>query len=1019
MPAKDILIRLRANGEAFSADVKSALTGMEREVERQGASAGAKLGDRLRGGLIASTAAITAAAAGIGAAINQSFALAVDLSATSRQLGIGVEALQEYRNAARQTGVDLGALDENIGSLTKRIGEAVTGNRDAQAAFADLGVSFQSVDDRGRATEVVLRDIIDRLSAIDDPSRRAALGAQLLGDEYQKIEPLVRAGASGIDQMTDALRAQNGVLTSEQVELLRQANAEYDQLQQILSVNIAQSVATNAAGIRNLTAQIAGLTAQAIAGAAALGNFLDRLANEPIIRIRSSNQDSLQSPLLPAGLSHRQWLASLSRGRAAAVAAVPAGVAAAVAPRLGRGGGGGGGGGGGNAESSAAREAERQQREREQALQRETDYIQQQLTALTDAARIEGVRNERSEGAADIERARADFLRQHAAAAATTVEELARALGITGSLSSAERERLQTMIEQLDVIERQTVEQAKQRLADDRAQQEQRRLLAIKEEGERAREEAWRDEQARGEAVIEDLAGFYADLFSGSTGNIWDNFKRLGIAAVSEIAARWTLSRLAGQSFNLAGAVGGLGQQGGLFGSLLGGLGGAGGLFGGGAGAASGLVATQTAGTAAGAAGGLGGAGGLLGAAAPYALGALAAAQILPKLIGSLTTKKGSATLGFDAGLLTVGSVTGNSKSRKAAASGSLGNVIDALGNIADQLGGTITGAGSVSIGVRKKSYRVDTSGQGRTKGSGVVDFGTDQEAAIRYAIGEALRDGVIGGISDAAKRILASGKDLESAIEKAVSIEQLPKLLKARLDPLGAALDEVDGKYAKLAETLREGGASAEQIAQARQLWQLERDDVLKQIGGASATLRDYLEALTNGPNSPLSPRRQREAAQASFAAYESKLAALTAGKAEIDALRASGASADAIAAAEAAQRQRVSGFDQDGFTRAADQLLSTTRGTDASTAQFFAAWDKVRQTTDRAASLIEAATPALSARDPFAELTATAAQNTVNILDTQTGILNAINDNLVLIAQANGLSGSGGFIGGSRNFA
>ena len=1029
MAAKDILIRLRANGEAFSADVKTALSGMESEVARQGESSGRRLGERLRTGLAASTAGIAAAAAGIATAVNQSFDLALDLSSTSKQLGIGVEALQEYRNAARLTGVDLGALDDSIAELTKRVGEAATGNRDAQAAFAALGVSFQTASGHGVATEAVLRDVIERLNAIDDPARRAALGAQLLGDEYQKIEPLVRAGSAGIDQMTASLREQNGVLTADQVELLRQANAEYDRLQTILSVNIAGTVAANADGIRNLAGQIAWLTGEAIRGAAALGNFLQLLGSGNAIRIRRTDEvpasirpragvpgwwnirlrrrtdadrgietdPATGSPLLN-GRSHSEFLSTYGR------TAAP-GIPPSVAPVTRRG---GGGGGGGDA-ARAAREAERAAERRAQIIERETEFIQQQLGALTDAARVEDMRATRSEGAAEIERARAEFLRSHAAAAATSADELARALDITGPLSADERTRLETMIDQLDVIERQTVEQEKQRLAGERTAEAARARKAAEEEAARASEEALRADQARAESMIEDLAGFYADLFSGSTGNIWDNFKRMGIAAISEVAARWTLARLSGQSFDLAGTLGGMAQRGGLLGGVLGGISGLGGV------ARSGALATQ------GAAGSASGGGaGFLGAAAPWALGALAAAQILPGLIGSLKTKKGSATLAIDSGLLTVGDVTGNSKSRKQAASGALGNVIDSLNSIAEQLGGSVTGAGSVSIGMRKKSWRVDTSGQGRTKkGAGVIDFGDDQEAAIRYAIGEALRDWVIGGISDASKRILASGKDLEEAIAKAVSIEQIPKLLKARLDPLGAAIDEIDAKYAKLAATLKEGGASAEQIAQARQLWQMERDDAVKNIGAASATLRDYLKSLIVGPDSPLSAKRQREQAEAAFNAYQGQLAGLDAGAAQIAALRASGASAEQIAAAEAEQRKRAAAFDQEKFAEAASLWLQTSRRTDASTEQFFAAYDRVKQITERAASLIEAAVPAASGKDPFAELTATAAQNTVAILDTQTGILNAINDNLAAILANGGGAGGGGFVTQPRRYA
>lgn len=1049
MASDDVIIRLRVRGENLTAETRAALAGVESEVEKQGQAAGGKLGGGLAAGLRSQATAITAIAGGIagavGAAINHAFRTAADLTATSRQIGISIESLQEWRNAARLMGADAGALETNIGKLTLRIGQATAGNREAQNAFADLGVSFQDISGHGRSTGDVMRSVIERLSEIDDPARRAALGTQLLGDEYQKIDPLARAGAAGIDQMNVALHEQNGVLTAEQVAVLNQANAEYERLQQILSVNIAGVVAENAGSIEGMISAIGRLTSTAFQWLSIADRFyaslegsgevyapgLARLRNQDLRRrgmlpedpnyVRTDGRDdAVRSPFL-GGQSDGEFLSRFRRAPA-----LPTNIPAAAPARAARGGGGGGGrraggGGGGNGGADRERrEAERAAQERERTLARQEESLQRQLETLSDAARIDALRANVGEGAAEIERARTELLRQHPEFAAETVEDLARQLGITTSLTADDRARLQMMIDQGNAIEEQVTAQAKQEQIARRAAEAARETARERQETEEAAAQALREQQERAESAIQDLSSFYADLFSGSTGNIWDNFKHLGISAISEVAARWTLARLSGQSFDLAGTIGGMAQRGGLFGTLLGGLGGAGGIFGGAGGAAAGASGALVQGSATAGASGAAGSGGFLGAAAPWAIGAIAALQILPGLIGSLKTKKGSATLAESAGVLSVGDVTGNSKSRKAAASGALGNVIDALDGIAEQLGGTISGAGSVSIGMRKKKWRVDTSGQGRTKGSGVVDFGEDQEAAIRFAVGEALRDGVIAGISDASKRILASGQDLEQAIEKAVAIEQLPKLLKARLDPLGAAIDDIDAKYKKLADTLREGGASAEQIAQARQLWSLEREDAMKQIGAASKTLRDYLESLSTGPDSPLSPRRQREAAEASFAAYQSKLAGLTAGKAELDALRASGASADAIAAAEAAQRQRIAGFDQEGFTRAADLLLSTSRRTGASTDDFFDAWDRVRAITERAASLIEAATPAMSSKDPFAELTATAAQNTVNILDTQTGILNAINDNLAMIARNSTGGGNGAsFIGGGRNYA
>jgi len=172
------------------------------------------------------------------------------------------------------------------------------------------------------------------------------------------------------------------------------------------------------------------------------------------------------------------------------------------------------------------------------------------------------------------------------------------------------------------------------------------------------------------------------------------------------------------------------------------------------------------------------------GAAGP--LGAIAGG-IVGSVIGGLFKKStsGSSTLTFGSDGLAAGTAKGNGTAEKAAASASANSVAGSLNRIAEALGGTVTGAGSVSLGYRPGhkagAYRVDPTGQGNVKGGSVMAFATEEEA-VRAAIADALSDGVIGGISAASKRILAAGGDLEKALSKALMIEAVPKDLNPKL---------------------------------------------------------------------------------------------------------------------------------------------------------------------------------------------------------------------------------------------
>lgn len=394
--------------------------------------------------------------------------------------------------------------------------------------------------------------------------------------------------------------------------------------------------------------------------------------------------------------------------------------------------------------------------------------------------------------------------------------------------------------------------------------------------------------------------------------------------------------------------------------------------------------------------------GGTLGGAAGMAIGGPIGAAIgsligsaIGKLVGGLfkKTKKGSATLGFTDGELGVGSAGGNSSSRIGASKDAIGSVADALNQIADALGGTITGAGSVSIGVRKKSYRVDTTGAGRTKGAGVLDFGQDQEAAIRAAIADALSDGVIGGISDASKRILSSGQKLETAIEKASLIEQIPKLLKQRLDPVGAALDDLNKQWDKVWAALKEGQATTEQYAQAQQLYNLELQDVKDNTKGASSALKDFIDSLNFGSNSPYSLMDQESAVKAKLQPF-------------LDQIAGGGT------------------VDQQKYLDTAQSFLDIERQLYGSTPQFFDALNLVKDSTSHLIDKIDNVTSIGSdaLAQATADNTAQTASNTAATADILTELRNGVmltNDQLAQIAAALGPAKYSDFIGNATGFA
>lgn len=341
--------------------------------------------------------------------------------------------------------------------------------------------------------------------------------------------------------------------------------------------------------------------------------------------------------------------------------------------------------------------------------------------------------------------------------------------------------------------------------------------------------------------------------------------------------------------------------------------------------------------------------------------------------------------------------VNGNYSAVQSDLGGLATNVQTGIRQIADALGADV-GSFAVSINKYKDSYRVDPSGGTSVGGKygtndGVLKFDNDPEGAVRAAIANALSDGAIKGISDASQRILASGKDLESAINKAVLIEAVPRNLKKLLDPVGAAIDDLNRDFKKTVDALKEGGASAEQMAQAQQLYNLQLDQVKASNASASQTLKDFQSSLKLGSNSPYSLRDQEQEALKKLQPFLDQIAL---GKS----------------------------IDQSAYQAAANTAIDIERQIYGSTKQFFDFLDLIQGATNKAISSIDNAVPVSPAvESPFASATATSSATTAKNTATANDLLEQLSKQMEttneLLAQLGADSGVNDFLARNRNFA
>lgn len=1053
----DVVARLKLRAQDFSREVRKAFADVPEEADRAGNEAGERMGAGIGAGLKRVLGAIA-----IGSIVQQLADLTMravefgaELDNNAKALNTSVEELQAYREAGSDANIMHQQLDDGLQELLKTMIKAEGGNKDAVAAFRGLGVEMRETDGQVKTTTAVMGEVIDQIRRIPDPLRQAQYGAALFGDQWSNVAPILHAGSDGLQALTGDILATGDALSTKEIQELARVNAEFERMKNTLEVDVSQTVAANAGAIITLGQAFAYMAGQAVTALAAVVNLYRGLnadgtyagsnaAKEESKRIEVQNRGGSYDPD-----SWAAWFGIRSEGERGTLRPrdprrPDSGMVRVGLPKGGRGGGGGvgnwreqqavaalpiadplnaarlGGGGpspkkkGGGGVDKEAREREREAQRLAQEYARIEQSLGRALDDQREAAQVEELRAAGMERQADYQEAINQLNDKWRDIAGKTADEVAKRFNIT-------TEKAKELMVQLDQLSAGTIvkidlEYGRKEMAEISKEIDRQFETTMQRQADEMAA-AWEAADDIARQNLENLSGAFYDLFDGNIRNLWDNFERLGLEALAALAADETLKLLNGKP----GAKVGdsltklFTAQGGGKSDLMGGI--SKGALASSIADAIGIKQSKT-GAMVGA-----GIGSMTGIPFADTIGAL-----IGGTIGGMfkKTPRGYATIGGEGTDLRIVGAGGNSKNAQAQGNKAAGATLTSLDQIAQALGGTYDASrGRVSIGRSGDSWHVDTSGQGKLKKSqGGFDFDDDYEAAVRFATMDLIKDGVLQGISDAAQRILQNaGDDIEGALEKALMIEELPKRLKARLDPLGAALDEIDAQFTRLADVLREGGASAEQIAQARQLWELERADAIREIGQASATLRDYLKTLRIGADSPLSLRTQALEAEAAMAPFVDQIRKADAAKADYDRLSASKAAGGAVSdaelkAAKDAATAAASAIDQSGFRDSAALFLDVARQLGGSTKSFFDQFDRIQGLTNNAISLVENAVPLRGdAKDPFAELTAKSTQATAAILDQHTQLLQQI---------ANGTLGRGYnsepgdvFIGNPRNFA
>ena len=188
---------------------------------------GSKLQGALRSmGRLAVTAAkvgvaLTAAfGAAVLAGVTKSIKLFVQLGDQMQKMalrtGVSTEALSQLKFAAEQTGSGIETVERGFRGMARAVRGLERGLSTQVEAFQTLGIALSDI--QGLEPDKQFELIAERLSEIEDPTRRAAVAMEIFGRSGTELLPLFQGGAAGIRNLRAQADILNATVSQEQAD---------------------------------------------------------------------------------------------------------------------------------------------------------------------------------------------------------------------------------------------------------------------------------------------------------------------------------------------------------------------------------------------------------------------------------------------------------------------------------------------------------------------------------------------------------------------------------------------------------------------------------------------------------------------------------------------------------------------------------------------------------------------------------------------------------------------------------
>lgn len=151
--------------------------------------------------------------AGVGKMITSSAAAADEIVELSAKTGFSTQELQEMGYIAEQTGTSMETMTKANAKLIQSIGDAGVITSDQAKAFDKLGISLYDADGQLRDSQTIFYEAIDALGKVENETDRGIISNDLFGRSFQELNPLIKEGSEGLNEMRKEAN-ENGIVMS-------------------------------------------------------------------------------------------------------------------------------------------------------------------------------------------------------------------------------------------------------------------------------------------------------------------------------------------------------------------------------------------------------------------------------------------------------------------------------------------------------------------------------------------------------------------------------------------------------------------------------------------------------------------------------------------------------------------------------------------------------------------------------------------------------------------------------------